>query len=469
MTKFIIFFWTSILSFANASGQTIVKGTFKSLPSTEFKIVFNQSALNEFQGEVLQTGHTSPTGQFSSSFQLKSEQPIILFISNQFLRLWAIPNTNLTIEETSNSKFLFSGQASEQNSFLYNSGMMTPMAVPPAITSINFEPQKQIAYIDSVEQKRWALYKNSLDSNKISKAFASYCKGEITYFSYYNKNQYVVQNIFGERKVKKEDIPSNYYDFWNRFRLLDDSYLSDSYQNSLIDYIGYKATKRLNIFNEYPDKEKYNQVEFNIIDSLLANHPLTREKIKAEKLIFLIDYFDLPKFVELEFKKYKDEFPVSAYVSLIQNKWDKKNKNTSTKPDFTLRDTSGSLLNIKSLNGKVVYIDFWGSWCKACLAQIPNSSKLQQRYKSENVVFLFIDFYDTKEKWLKTITDRKITGLHIKAEKSDEKYFIEKFGIGQGFPRYALLDKNGTLITSSAPHPNDREVISLIDKHLNDK
>jgi thiol-disulfide isomerase/thioredoxin len=455
MSKFILFFLTGTLLFINAFGQTIIKGSFKSLPSTEFRIVFNQSALNEYQGETLAKGKTNASGELSSSFQLNHEQPIILFISNQFLRLWAIPNTTLTIEETKN-EFLFSGQAAKQNNFLFKSGIMIPMRVSPTVTTDNFAPQKQIAHLDSLERKRWALYKESFDAKEISKKFSSYCKGEITHYSNFNKNQYILQNIFGQRKIKQEEIPSDYYDFWNKFELLSDSCLSDSYRNSLVDYIGYSATKRLNLFNDYPDREKYSQTEFEMIDSLLADRPFTKERIKGEKLIFLINYFDLPQFVESQFKNYKKEFSKSKYIAIIQKKWDKKNKNTLSVPDFVLKDISGKQFDIKSIRGKVVYIDFWGSWCKACLAQMPNSSKLQQKYKNKDVTFLFIDFYDTKEKC-------------VKAEKEDEKYFNEKFGIDQGFPRYALLDKNGILITSSAPHPNDKEVITLIDKYLSDK
>jgi thiol-disulfide isomerase/thioredoxin len=466
MPKFLLFFFTSTLLLVNIFGQTIIKGNFKLLPSTEFRIVFNQSAVNEFQGEILGEGKTDAGGVFSSSFQLTSEQPVLLFISNQFLRLWAIPNTTLTIEGTNNNEFIFSGQAARQNNFLYHSGMMTPMAVSPTVTTDNFEPLKQIKYLDSIEQKRWALYKNSFDSNEISKTFSSYCEAEIIHFSNLNKNQYAVQNIFGQRKIKQEDIPSDYYNFWNRFELLNDSCLSDSYRNSLVDYIGYTATKRFNIFNDYPDREKYNQAEFKILDSLLADHPFTRERIKGEKLLFLINYFDLPQFVELQFENYKKEFPSSEFIEIIQRKRDLKNKNTFSRPDFILKDALGKQFDIKSLRGKVVYIDFWGSWCKACLAQIPNSLKLQQKFKNKAAAFLFIDFYDTKEKWLKAVKDRKITGVHVKAEKSDEKYFNEKFGIGEGFPRYALIDKNGVLVTTSAPHPNEKDAELLIDKYL---
>jgi thiol-disulfide isomerase/thioredoxin len=466
MPRFTLFLLANIFLLASAYSQTTIKGSFKSLPSTDFRIIFNQSALNEFQGEILGSGTTGTSGEFSSTFQLTTEQPILLFISNQFLRIWAIPNTTLSIEETTNDQFAFSGPAAKQNNFLYLSGIMSPMAVPPAIASGNFEPGKQLAYLDSIEQKRWALYKNSLDPANISKAFASYCSGEITHFSNFNKNQYILQNIFGQRKIKQQDIPPGYYAFWDKFELLDDNCSSDAYRNSLTDYIGYITTKRLNLFADFPDKEKYNETLLTVLDSLLTGHPYTKERIKGEQIAFLITYFDLPRLAEAQLKNYKQEFPASAYADLLQTKWDKKNKIAFSTPDFILKDPSGKQFDIKSLRGKVVYIDFWGSWCKACLAQIPNSLKLQDVYKDKDVAFLFIDFYDTKEKWLKAVKDRKITGIHVKAEKSDEQYFNEKFGIGQGFPRYALIDKNGVLVTSSAPHPNDEAALLLIDKYL---
>ncbi|RYU91761.1 TlpA family protein disulfide reductase [Emticicia agri] len=469
MFKSILILLTNVLLLTNASGQTIIKGSFQSFPSTEFRIVYNQSALNDFQGEVLDKGQTNANGEFSTSFYLNSEQPVLLFISNQFLRLWAIPNTTLTVDETNKNKFYFSGQAAKQNNFLYQSGIMRPMGVAPMITSDSFAPLQQIAHLDSIEQRRWDLYKKSFAVNEVSNIFASYCKGEITHFSHFNKNQYILQNIYGQKRIRQEDIPSAYYHFWSKFELLNDSCLSDSYRNSVVDFIGYQATKRLHLFSDYPDREKYSETEFKIIDSLLADHPLTKERIKGEKLIFLINYFDIPRFVETQFENYKKEFPTSKYIDIIQKKWDKKNKITRLIPEFVLKDVSGKPFDIKSIRSKVVYIDFWGSWCKACLMQMPNSIQLQQRYKDKDVVFLFIDFYDTKENWLKAIKDKKITGLHVKAEKEDEIYFNEKFGIEQGFPRYALLDKKGVLITSSAPHPNDKELISLIDKYLSDK
>ncbi|MEO5892657.1 MAG: TlpA disulfide reductase family protein [Ferruginibacter sp.] len=466
MHKVILTLLTGIFLLTKISGHTIISGSFKSFPSTDFRIVCDQSALNEFQGENLAKGKTNASGEFNSTFEFTQEQAVILFISNRFFRYWIIPDKSLTVDETNNGEFIFSGDAAKQNNFFYRSGIMNPMSVPAAISSTAFEAQKQVAYLDSITQKRWTLFNKEPGLSTISKKFTSYCKGEIIHFPNLNKNQYVLQHIYGAAKIKRTDIPPDYYKFWDKFQFLDDSCASNSYQNSLRDYIGYFTSKQLNIFDNIADKDQYYQLEFKVMDSLLGDLPYTRERVKGETLLFLIKYFDLPQTVQLQFEIYKKEFPLSPYAELVQKKWDQKIKNILTVPVFSLKDVSGNIFDIKSLRGKVVYIDFWGSWCKPCLAQMANSALLQKKYKGKNVAFLFIDFYDTKEQWLNTIRSKNLEGIFIKAEKEDEAFFDSTFGVKQGFPRYALLDKNGVLITASAPHPNDAEATLLIDKYL---
>jgi len=97
---------------------------------------------------------------------------------------------------------------------------------------------------------------------------------------------------------------------------------------------------------------------------------------------------------------------------------------------------------------------------------MPASLELQTKFAGEKIVFLYIDFYDTKEKWLKAIDSYKIPGLHLKAEKNDEKYFNDHFGINQGFPRYAVIDKDGKLLTTAAPHPADERTVSFLKQLL---
>ncbi len=42
-------------------------------------------------------------------------------------------------------------------------------------------------------------------------------------------------------------------------------------------------------------------------------------------------------------------------------------------PDFMLRDINGKAVSLKDLHGKVVFVDFWASWCPPCKKEFPGS------------------------------------------------------------------------------------------------
>lgn len=57
-------------------------------------------------------------------------------------------------------------------------------------------------------------------------------------------------------------------------------------------------------------------------------------------------------------------------------------------PDVSYIDTVGTAYTPKSLAGKVVVVNFWATWCKPCLVEIPDLSKVYEKYKDQGVVFL---------------------------------------------------------------------------------
>ena len=60
-------------------------------------------------------------------------------------------------------------------------------------------------------------------------------------------------------------------------------------------------------------------------------------------------------------------------------------------PDFSLTDTQGKTVTLSAMNGKVVFLDFWASWCPPCRMSIPKVQQLHDRMKESGVVVIGIN------------------------------------------------------------------------------
>jgi thiol-disulfide isomerase/thioredoxin len=57
-------------------------------------------------------------------------------------------------------------------------------------------------------------------------------------------------------------------------------------------------------------------------------------------------------------------------------------------PDVNYVDTAGVAYSPDSLHGKVVLVNFWATWCPPCKSEIPDLSRVYDKYKAKGVVFL---------------------------------------------------------------------------------
>ena len=116
-----------------------------------------------------------------------------------------------------------------------------------------------------------------------------------------------------------------------------------------------------------------------------------------------------------------------------------------TIPDFEQADLNGKMVNIKSLRGKYVLIDFWASWCGPCRGENPNVVNAYNKYKSKNFTVLGISLDKTKDAWVDAV---KKDGL-VWQQLSDLKFWsnavAQQFGI-QSIPQNYLIDPNGIVI-----------------------
>jgi cytochrome c biogenesis protein CcmG, thiol:disulfide interchange protein DsbE len=60
-------------------------------------------------------------------------------------------------------------------------------------------------------------------------------------------------------------------------------------------------------------------------------------------------------------------------------------------PDFTLTDTSGQAINLRTLRGQVVLVNIWATWCPPCRAEMPMIEAAYQQYRDQGFTVLAVN------------------------------------------------------------------------------
>lgn len=123
---------------------------------------------------------------------------------------------------------------------------------------------------------------------------------------------------------------------------------------------------------------------------------------------------------------------------------------------------------IGKYQNKVVYIDFWGTWCGPCRAEMPNAKLLREKLEGKDVVFLYLGVQSEEKAWKAMIAQLDIKGEHYLLNNSEYAALAEKFQIS-GIPRYILVDRNGRVFSDNAKRPSDDMLKPEIDALLTTK
>ncbi|MDH5399888.1 MAG: TlpA family protein disulfide reductase [Cyclobacteriaceae bacterium] len=123
-------------------------------------------------------------------------------------------------------------------------------------------------------------------------------------------------------------------------------------------------------------------------------------------------------------------------------------------PDITLPDSTGTIRTLHGLKGKVVYINFWGTWCGPCIASIPKHIELQESYKDrDDVAFVNVALeWEDDNKWKDFLKEREFPGLHLRAVGAFENKNIVPYLL-TGAPSYVLIDKESNVANPMAYPP----------------
>jgi peroxiredoxin len=120
----------------------------------------------------------------------------------------------------------------------------------------------------------------------------------------------------------------------------------------------------------------------------------------------------------------------------------------SVAPDFTLDSTDGSAFSLSESNGKVRLIDFWATWCKPCVEEIPMFKELQAAYGERG--FTIVAISDEPSGVIREFVETHAIDYPNLIDPGD---VAEQYGV-LALPSAYLIDREGKVIeTFQGPKP----------------
>lgn len=121
--------------------------------------------------------------------------------------------------------------------------------------------------------------------------------------------------------------------------------------------------------------------------------------------------------------------------------------------------------NLSDFRGEVVFLNFWGSWCPPCVAEMPSIQKLHETY-GDKIKIVLITMNDKPEKFVPFLEKHSYNIPVYEASSLIPKVLIPK-----SFPTTYIIDKRGEVALKEIKSAdwNSKEVHELIEKLMNQK
>ena len=458
------------------STSTIITGHVKNMsvyPDTKEISV----DITDFRGEYSRIiDSINSYGIFKIEFDLYKTQDVL--VNPLVGRIIASPgdSIHLEIDFKDIGNIQFSGDNQKTNAdiykYLYSNNSIFHFNGPET-RGMSISAYK--SFCDSVKNDAEQKRQDFINKTDPTTLFLDWTKDYIN-IKYQSSLIYYPYNFAYINRLEYNDleIPNDYYDFLENIeKNFSETIINTEISSLLNNYTGFFAQRTISdttlteeaycskLLSEIIDKHKpsffkqlligflfYDRLNQYDLDFYSANEKVLDKYVKEPSIKIPLNNF----YIELQER---------------QNNLETYSKATFAKLDGTEAESIFDSIFAKS-QGKVIYIDFWGTGCGPCIEEMPNSKKLEQQLAGQDIEFVFICL-DSNEEEAKSILSKNQLDGQFYFCHGDQGMDIEKTFDFIGIPQYMLINKKGHISElSTYLRPDLPETKEKIGKLLNE-
>ncbi|MCF8298189.1 MAG: AhpC/TSA family protein [Saprospiraceae bacterium] len=311
-------------------------------------------------------------------------------------------------------------------------------------------------YLSKLGQKELII----LDSADVNKDGEFLIKTEVEKTDFYQlgfgKEDYMILILEPGEKIKLEVMSTNL----NSPKLIEGSPASELVYstNDSISFYKVKLDTLNKIYQKYYYTDKRDSISKILTEQYMGIEKLQKDYVRKTikenynslACLIFIDNLEIKDDYEV-FKNLAntlyEKYPENLFVVELNKsvKLEGKTAIGEIAPEIVQADTSGKMVSLSSLRGKVVLIDFWASWCGPCRRESPNMVRIYNQYKDKGFEIFGVSLDKSAEGWIGAIEKDKLSWTHV----SDLKYWqsvpAKEYGVSS-IPFTYLIDKNGRII-----------------------
>lgn len=137
----------------------------------------------------------------------------------------------------------------------------------------------------------------------------------------------------------------------------------------------------------------------------------------------------------------------------------------SPAPNFVLPDYDQQTVQLDQFEGKVVFVNFWASWCTFCEREMPDIIRLAERFP-DDVVVLAINRGESKgtaEKWTNAHDFPELSNMHWVLDSREE--VVDEYRV-EGMPQSFVIDADGVVRQEIRRVTEYDEMLAVVEQVL---